>query len=143
MAIRLLRGVLNGLKWALCAVGAGALILAAMIATPLQRPPEMRSVSDSARGIDWSTLPAMERFQARDGTCRFPDCHRPASRADLDHIQPWRDDQPPEGQTIPANLQALCREHHRAKHQLHWTPQMHPDGTITWHNNLLAITVET
>ena len=68
MAIRLLRGVLNGLKWALCAVGAGALILAAMIATPLQRPPEMRSVSDSARGIDWSTLPAMERFQARDGT---------------------------------------------------------------------------
>ncbi|TWB06242.1 alpha/beta hydrolase [Bradyrhizobium stylosanthis] len=68
MAIRLLRGVLNGLKWALCAVGAVALILAAMIATPLQRPPEMRSVSDSAKGIDWSTLPALERFQARDGT---------------------------------------------------------------------------
>lgn len=68
MAIRLLRGVLNGLKWALCAIGAVALILAAMIATPLQRPPEMRSVSDSAKGIDWSTLPALERFQARDGT---------------------------------------------------------------------------
>ncbi|MGY4463474.1 pimeloyl-ACP methyl ester carboxylesterase [Bradyrhizobium sp. LB13.1] len=28
----------------------------------------MRSVSDSAKGIDWSTLPALERFQARDGT---------------------------------------------------------------------------
>ncbi|MGY8634428.1 alpha/beta fold hydrolase [Bradyrhizobium sp. 14AA] len=68
MAIRLLRGVLNGLKWALCAVGAVALILTAMIATPLERPPEMRSVSDSAKGIDWSTLPALERFQARDGT---------------------------------------------------------------------------
>ena len=68
MAIRLLRGVLNGLKWALCAIGAVALILAAMIATPLQRPPEMRSVSDSTKGIDWSTLPALERFQARDGT---------------------------------------------------------------------------
>lgn len=68
MAIRLLRGVLNGLKWALCAVGAVALILAAMIATPLQRPPEMRSVSDSTKGIDWSTLPPLERFQARDGT---------------------------------------------------------------------------
>lgn len=68
MAIRLLRGVLNGLKWALCAVGAVALILTAMIATPLQRPPEMRSVSDSAKGIDWSTLPPLERFQARDGT---------------------------------------------------------------------------
>lgn len=68
MAIRLLRGVLNGLKWVLCAVGGVALILGAMIATPLQRPPEMRSVSDSAKGIDWSTLPPLERFQARDGT---------------------------------------------------------------------------
>ncbi|MCK1474470.1 alpha/beta fold hydrolase [Bradyrhizobium sp. 197] len=68
MAIRLLRGVLSGLKWALCAVGGVALILTAMIATPLERPPEMRSVSDSAKGIDWSTLPALERFQARDGT---------------------------------------------------------------------------
>ncbi len=68
MAIRLLRGMLSGLKWALCAVGAVALVLAAMIATPLQRPPEMRSVSDSSKGIDWSTLPPLERFQARDGT---------------------------------------------------------------------------
>ena len=68
MAIRLLRGMFNGLKWALCAVGAGALILAAMIAAPLQRPPELHSVSDSAKGIDWSTLPPLERFQARDGT---------------------------------------------------------------------------
>ncbi|OAF16206.1 alpha/beta hydrolase [Bradyrhizobium neotropicale] len=68
MAIRLLRGVLNLLKWGLCAVGAVALLLTALIATPLQRPAEMRSVSDSAKGIDWSTLPALERFQARDGT---------------------------------------------------------------------------
>lgn len=68
MAIRLLRGVLTGLKWALCAVGAVALVLTAMIATPLQRPAEMRSVSDSAKGIDWSTLPPQERFQARDGS---------------------------------------------------------------------------
>ncbi|MBR0745459.1 alpha/beta fold hydrolase [Bradyrhizobium japonicum] len=68
MAIRLLRGVLNGLKWALCAVGGVALILVAMIATPLERPPEMKSVSDSTKGIDWTTLPPLERFQARDGT---------------------------------------------------------------------------
>ena len=68
MTIRLLRGVLNGLKWVLCAVGGVALILGAMIATPLERPLEMRSVSDSAKGIDWSTLPPLERFQARDGT---------------------------------------------------------------------------
>lgn len=68
MAIRLLRGVLSGLKWGLCAVGAVALLLTALIATPLERPAEMRSVSESAKGIDWSTLPPLERFQARDGT---------------------------------------------------------------------------
>ena len=68
MAMRLLRGALGLLKWGLCAVGAVALIFTALIATPLQRPAEMRSVSESAKGIDWSTLPALERFQARDGT---------------------------------------------------------------------------
>jgi alpha-beta hydrolase superfamily lysophospholipase len=68
MAIRLLRGALNLLKWGLCAVGAVALLLAALIATPLERPPELRSVSASVKGVDFSTLPALERFQARDGT---------------------------------------------------------------------------
>ncbi|WP_275194897.1 alpha/beta hydrolase [Bradyrhizobium sp. CSA207] len=68
MAVRLLRGVLNGLKWVLCGVGGVALILAAMIATPLQRPPELRSVSESVKLVDFSTMPPLERFQARDGT---------------------------------------------------------------------------
>lgn len=68
MAVRLLRGALSLLKWGLCAVGAVVLLLTALIATPLERPAEMRSVSDSVKGIDWSTLPPLERFQARDGT---------------------------------------------------------------------------
>lgn len=68
MAMRLLRGALGLLKWGLCGVGAVALLLTALVATPLERPAEMRSVSDSAKGIDWSTLPPLERFQARDGT---------------------------------------------------------------------------
>lgn len=68
MAVRLLRGALSLLRWGLAAVGAVALLLTALIATPLERPAEMRSVSDSAKGIDWSTLPPLERFQARDGT---------------------------------------------------------------------------
>jgi pimeloyl-ACP methyl ester carboxylesterase len=45
-----------------------ALIFTALIATPLQQPAELRSVSDSRKGVDMSTLPALERFQARDGT---------------------------------------------------------------------------
>jgi alpha-beta hydrolase superfamily lysophospholipase len=68
MAIQLLRGAFNLLKWVLVAVGAVALILIALIATPLERPPELRSVSASVKGVDFSTMPALERFQARDGT---------------------------------------------------------------------------
>ncbi|TFV45077.1 alpha/beta hydrolase [Bradyrhizobium niftali] len=45
-----------------------ALIVAAMIATPLERPPEMKSVSESVKLVDFSTMPPLERFQARDGT---------------------------------------------------------------------------
>jgi pimeloyl-ACP methyl ester carboxylesterase len=68
MAIQLLRGALSLLKWGLCAVGALALLLTALIATPLARPPELRSVSDSRKDVDMSNLPPLERFQARDGT---------------------------------------------------------------------------
>jgi alpha-beta hydrolase superfamily lysophospholipase len=68
MAIKLIRGALNLSKWALCAVGAVALLLTALVATPLARPPEMHSVSESRNGVDFSNLPAVERFQARDGT---------------------------------------------------------------------------
>lgn len=68
MAMRLLRGTLGLLKWGLCAVGAVALLLTALIATPLERPPELRSVSDSRKGVDMTTLPPLERFQARDGS---------------------------------------------------------------------------
>src|SRR5262245_3067285 len=64
----LVRVPLKVLRWALCVVGAGALLLAAMVAAPLPRPPELRSVSETARAVDRSTMPALERFAARDGT---------------------------------------------------------------------------
>src|SRR5690348_5605663 len=56
------------LSWALVIVGAAALVLTAMIATPLVAPPELHSVSAARGTVDMSTLPAIERFQARDGT---------------------------------------------------------------------------
>jgi alpha-beta hydrolase superfamily lysophospholipase len=56
------------LKWALCGVGVAALVLAAMIATPLVAPPELHSISAVRGTVDMSALPAIERFQARDGT---------------------------------------------------------------------------
>ena len=55
-------------QWALCIVGAAALALAAMIATPLTSPPELRSVAETARAVDRSTMPGLDHFAARDGT---------------------------------------------------------------------------
>jgi alpha-beta hydrolase superfamily lysophospholipase len=56
------------LRWALCIVGAITLLLAAMVATPLARPPELRSISETARAVDRSTMPPMQHFSARDGS---------------------------------------------------------------------------
>lgn len=56
------------LVWGLSAVGVAALAFTAMIATPLAPPPELRSISAARGTVDMSTLPAIERFQARDGT---------------------------------------------------------------------------
>jgi pimeloyl-ACP methyl ester carboxylesterase len=66
--LKLFRGSLGLVNWALCLVGAAALVLTAMIATPLQHPPELHSLSASRKNVDLSTLPCIERFQARDGT---------------------------------------------------------------------------
>jgi alpha-beta hydrolase superfamily lysophospholipase len=56
------------LKWLLCGIGAVALLLTALIAAPLTRPPELQSISDGRGTVDMGTLPQIERFQARDGT---------------------------------------------------------------------------
>jgi pimeloyl-ACP methyl ester carboxylesterase len=68
MAKRLLTRSLRALGWAFTAFGAVALLLTALVATPLKIPPELHSLSEARKTIDFSTLPAVERFQARDGT---------------------------------------------------------------------------
>ena len=68
MFFLLLRGFRSLLRWALCATGALALLVTALVATPLTRPPELQSISAARSTVDMSTLPAIERFQARDGT---------------------------------------------------------------------------
>ncbi|MBD3783117.1 MAG: DUF222 domain-containing protein [Micrococcales bacterium] len=66
--------------------------------------------------------------KTRDGTCRMWGCSRPAARCDVDHCRPW-----PDGQTIPTELESLCRHHHRFKQTGQWRPVLDPDGTLTWH----------
>jgi alpha-beta hydrolase superfamily lysophospholipase len=63
--------VLGGFKaitWGLALVGLAGLVLAVMIATPIRRPSELTSISTTARAVDRSTMPGLERFSARDGT---------------------------------------------------------------------------
>jgi alpha-beta hydrolase superfamily lysophospholipase len=64
----LIRGSLGALRWALCVVGAVALLILALIAAPLPHLPELTSISAARATVDFSALPAVERFQARDGT---------------------------------------------------------------------------
>ena len=81
------------------------------------------------------------QIEARDTTCVFPWCTRPATGCDLDHIQPYDPDADPTdpnaGVTSTANLAALCRRHHRLKTHTSWTYQPDPDhppgaGIFIW-----------
>ena len=54
--------------WGLAVTGFASLALAGMIAWPLRQPPELTSISESRKWMDFSTLPVVDRFQARDGT---------------------------------------------------------------------------
>jgi len=64
----LIRGSLLAMGLVLSLVGAAALVLTALLATPLMPPPELRAISQARASVDYSALPAVERFQARDGT---------------------------------------------------------------------------
>jgi alpha-beta hydrolase superfamily lysophospholipase len=63
-----IRGSFGALKWLLCGIGAVAVLITALVAAPLTHPPELRSVSETARAVDRSAMPRFELFQARDGT---------------------------------------------------------------------------
>jgi alpha-beta hydrolase superfamily lysophospholipase len=49
-------------------IGLAGVVLAGLIASPLQRPPELASISKTAGAVDRSTMPGLDRFHARDGT---------------------------------------------------------------------------
>ncbi|MCW2754844.1 MAG: endonuclease [Marmoricola sp.] len=67
----------------------------------------------------------------RDQTCVFAYCNRSARSADLDHIEPYDPDGPPD-QTTTANLGSLCRPHHRLKTFGGWSYTMIEPGTYLW-----------
>jgi hypothetical protein len=65
--------------------------------------------------------------RARDQHCRFPGCHVPAARCDLDHTVPF-----PDGLTTAANLHCLCRRHHRLKHESGWNVRELGANHLEW-----------
>ncbi|WP_250444619.1 HNH endonuclease signature motif containing protein [Actinotalea sp. C106] len=79
------------------------------------------------------TVPADLRtwLRLRDQTCRFPGCHHPATRADIDHTIAYRE-HGATGTTAATNLAHLCPAHHRLKHTTRWALIQHPDGHLTW-----------
>src|ERR1700692_1660333 len=63
--------VSGGLKAVICSfavIGFAALVLTGLIAWPVRQLPELASISDARKSVDFSALPAIGRFQARDGT---------------------------------------------------------------------------
>lgn len=77
---------------------------------------------------------AMRRFlRARDQRCRFPGCHTPAHRCEIDHNHDYARG----GPTELTNLSDFCPGHHPLKHpdlsDTHrWTAHQLPDGTVRW-----------
>lgn len=71
--------------------------------------------------------PLARTVRARDLTRRFPGCTVPAGRCDLDHTLAF-----PTGPPDFHNLHALCRRHHRIKHQTGWTVAHTGDNTLEW-----------
>ncbi len=64
---------------------------------------------------------------ARDLTCRFPNCDRPAQFCEYDHTTPW-----PTGATHASGGKMYCKLHHVGKtFWAGWTDSQAPDGTIT------------
>ncbi|TSD93656.1 hypothetical protein FOS14_22645 [Skermania sp. ID1734] len=74
--------------------------------------------------------------RARDRHCRFPGCRRPAAACQLDHVEPFRHDNPlAGGLTTVTNLQALCLQHHMLKTMKLWHARMLPGAVIAWTNS--------
>ncbi|WP_052226987.1 HNH endonuclease signature motif containing protein [Microbacterium mangrovi] len=70
---------------------------------------------------------AMKRLlQARDETCRFPGCRRPAKKCDIDHTTAHADG----GPTALCNLACLCERHHTVKHHTDWHVEQLPGGIL-------------
>jgi hypothetical protein len=97
------------------------------LAEPMMRTLTAPPVERVLTGGGYRFPPRLQRFlEARDRTCVFPGCNRPAAKTDKDHRIPW-----PDGPTSTRNGQCLCRHHHRAK-QAVFTVLLDDNGDYIW-----------
>ena len=68
-------------------------------------------------------------IEARDGSCRFPGCGRPAHRCECDHAQAFDSG----GTSTTRNLGLACKRHHQCKTHAGWQiTNSAEDGSCTW-----------
>ena len=85
---------------------------------------------DLGRAVRTFTFEQRKAMMLRDGGCCFPGCSRPATDCYAHHnTETWADG----GQTNLADGFLACWTHHRLIHELHWTVQRNPDGSLDWH----------
>jgi hypothetical protein len=71
----------------------------------------------------------LRHTRLRDRTCRAPYCRRPATACDTDH----RRSHASGGTSTAANLDTLCRHHHRLKHDKNLRLRPLDAGAYRWH----------
>jgi Domain of unknown function (DUF222) len=69
----------------------------------------------------------IRQVRYRDRGCRFPGCGARAF-TEAHHIRWWRNG----GRTSLGNLLLICSFHHRLVHELGWSVQRGPDGSVRW-----------
>ena len=84
---------------------------------------------DVSRHCYRPTARMRELVTARDGTCTFPGCARPAVDCELDHDTPFDGDN-----TTAGNLRPRCTGHHRLKTHGGWASVTGagPPGSTEW-----------
>jgi alpha-beta hydrolase superfamily lysophospholipase len=68
MVTTIVSGGFKAAFWGLAVAGFASLLLLGLIAWPIHQPPELKSISAYRNSIDFSALPELTRFQARDGS---------------------------------------------------------------------------
>lgn len=84
------------------------------------------TVIDVGRSKRVVSGPARRALNARDGSCRWPGCDRPASWSAAHHVVHWTHG----GTTDLDNLVLLCHRHHRMVHEGKWQLVRLDDGRL-------------